>query len=114
MVSLVKQFDTNVNIKVMDPQGNIVREINDCNAETLWAKIASPVTGTLYLDFVDEPFENFFGLPISKINKTCFEQTDIIRSNLLSSSFTKTDQTYSVDFNYGDRCGCFCAIFCPK
>ena len=79
------KFTTNVSLQVIR-NGEAVQTVNDSNTETLWSKLNTPVSGTLYMDFVAKPFEDLTGLPLSRINKTFFNKLTDIRSNILSLS----------------------------
>lgn len=93
------KFTTNVSLQVIR-NGEAVQTVNDSNTETLWSKLNTPVSGTLYMDFVAKPFEDLTGLPLSRINKTFFNKLTDIRSNILSLAFSLTSQTYTANITW--------------
>lgn len=83
--------------------GEVLRKIEDSNTDTIWAKLHTPVSGTLKLDMVaDEPIDKRLGGALSAVRKTCFNQANALRSNLLDVAFTHDSNAkqYYVNFNW--------------
>jgi hypothetical protein len=89
-----------VELRVLDCEGNILRSIHDHNSETLWAQLVN--TPSIYLDFVVSDWKSLFGIDLIKLNKTGYSttQTNKMRANLLTSAFTRTGTTYTCKFNW--------------
>jgi len=91
-----------VELKVIDANGNIVKEIKKENTDTLIAKFNLPTQNTLYLDLVMKNISDTYGQPFEKVAKTVIDEVDVLRSGKLSSAFSydSTNKKYSITYTY--------------
>lgn len=101
----IVDLQTEVNVQVIDNQGSVIHDITDSNTETLWAKINTPVSGTLQLDLITDDPQEQYGVELSQINRTCYTELDTLRSNKLSTSFSLSDKTYTCSFSWYNDTG---------
>lgn len=104
-VNSIANFNTEVTLHVIDEEGNITASITDKNAETLWAKINTPVSGTLSLDFITHDVSLIYGVSLPSLIKTSHTELSNLRANLLSSAFTLTGNIYQLSFSWYNNTG---------
>ena len=105
VINTITDFNTQVSIRVVDKNGNTTAHIEDKNAETLWAKLNTPVSGTLSLDFITIDTTQVYGVPLASLIKTSHTELATLRSNVLSAAFTLTGNVYTLSFNWYNNTG---------
>jgi len=101
-IGLVR-LKTSVEVKLVDQDGNVIWSTVSSNTDTVWAKLHTPVDGTLTLDLVaDKSIEERLGGDLAQVQKTCWNQADNLRSNLLETAFTHDadNKRYEASFNW--------------
>lgn len=95
---VLRPFKSSIHLELRDSKGNVLKVIDDHNAETLWAKAHTPTT--IYLDLVTQHLDTVLGRPLVQVNKTCYNKADSFRSRLLGTQFSRSGTTYDVTFNW--------------
>jgi len=91
-------------LKIVDSEGNVIREIHKKNTDTIIAKINTPTQNTLYMDIIKKPLDSIYGQPFEKVVKTIVADVDIISRGEISVpfSYNSTNKKYTAQFTYAN------------